>query len=155
MRAAFVLTLAGLAAAPLAATQANRIESYVAEAFTPSAQLSVLDQTRVAGVRGAFNETIHADPGYSFRVVHVRLVNNGTVELGVHAWQFSAVDERGSDTPAMLGLAHQDMDAIRVRGHGGAMEGDVTFQMRDDARLTKVVWDGDLAQASGTWRSEG
>ncbi len=151
MRAAYVLTLAGLVAAPLAATQTARIESYVTEAFTPSAQLIVLGETRASTRIGAFNETIHADPGYSFRVVHVRLVNNGTVDMGVHAWEFSAKDERGSETQAALGGAHDEMDAMRLRGHGGTLEGDVVFEMRDDARLTGVVWAGDFVQAEGAW----
>jgi hypothetical protein len=152
MRAWMLVSLASLAVGgPLAATQTGRVAQWAEGAFTPSAQLVVLGETREDAVRGAFNETIHADPGYSFRVVHVRLVNNGTVDLGVHAWEFSAVDEHGSETSAELGLAHQDLDVTRLRGHGGALEGDVVFQMRDDARLAGVVWAGDFVQAAGNW----
>lgn len=148
-----MLTLLGLGAAPLVASEAPRFERMVAETFQPSAQLIVLGEERHPTRTGVFNETIRADPGYTFDYVRVRLVNNGTVELGVHNWEFSAADEVGSETPATLANAHDDFDAVRLRGHGGAMEGFVIFEMRADARLTKVVWSGDFVSAEGAWGS--
>ena len=153
MRLGLLFSLAGLAAAPVVATEAAPHLKQMWEDFAPSAQLEIVSEERHATRIGVFNETIRSDPGYSFRYVTIRVTNNGSVDLGVHNWQFSAVDADGSERPATLANAHNDFDALRIRGHGGVMQGVVIFEMRDDAVLKKVRWEGDLAGAEGGWRT--
>lgn len=122
--------------------------------FSPAANLTVVGVESHPTRVGAFNETIRADPGFTFRYVRVRIVNTGNVDLGVHAYQFSAVDDAGSDTPAALGNLHEDMEALRVRAHG-AVEGVVIFEMRESAALHGVVWTGDFASAEANLTASG
>lgn len=112
--------------------------------FRPSLVLEVkgveLRPTRV----GAFGETIKADPGYVFHVVRVRVENNGTMDLAVSDWHFSALDEAGSDHPVEMGGDHNDFDGARVR-KGAMREGTLVFELRKGSHLTALVWEGDLA----------
>lgn len=116
--------------------------------FHPSAQLFVehveTNRTRPGDMRA----TERADRGYVFHFVTVRVVNNGTVDLPVSTGQFSAQDERGSETAALTSLPHHDFDGTRIRP-GGERWGTLVFEMREDLHVEAIVWDGMLASASG------
>lgn len=99
---------------------------------------------------GTFGETIRADPGYAFHHARVAVTNTGRLDLAVSTWHFSAEDEIGSDHNALLGNAHDDFEGARLRV-GATREGTVIFHLREGSRVTAVVWQGDFAQARGTY----
>lgn len=122
-----------------------------AREFRPSVQLEVvgvdLRPTRV----GAFGETIRADPGYVFHYVRVRATNDGTMDLALSNWHFSALDEIGSDHMVELGADHVDFDGSRLRA-GAERQGTLIFELRKGSYITGIAWEGDLATATATYR---
>lgn len=123
-------------------------QEIVAREFNPHATLEIKRVLVKPVMLGYEGEVVEADPGYAFFHARVRFVNNGTMDLSVSTWQFSSIDEAGSETNAEIPMAHQDFDAERVR-KGGAREGWVVFEMEEDARLTGIVWTGLLTDARG------
>ena len=121
-------------------------DEVAAREFRASLRLEVvgveLRPTRI----GAFGETIKADPGHVFHVVRVRAENDGTMDLAVSDWHFSALDEAGSDHAVEMGGDHHDFDGSRLR-QGGAREGTLVFELRRGSAVHALVWEGDLATA--------
>lgn len=116
--------------------------------FGQNASLTVVRVTTGDERLGAFGETIDADPGYHFAFVRVSVHNTGKIDLAVSGWQFYGVDELGDEHPALLGGAHDDFNAGRVRPDG-RIGGTVAFELPDGSSLRAVVWQGDLTHASG------
>lgn len=134
----------------LMATLFAKAEEIAQRDFGQSAALSVsrtwTDTTRV----GAFGETIRADPGYHFAFARVSVHNTGKIDLAVSTWHFYAIDEWGDERPALLGGAHDDFNAGRVRA-GGSIGGTVGFDVMDGSTLVGIGWQGDLANATAPW----
>lgn len=122
--------------------------SIAATEFSPSAQLFVEHIELNATRPGEMRATERADRGYQFYVVTVRVVNNGTVDLPVSTWHFSAVDERGSEKTAITALPHHDFDGTRLRP-GGERWGTLWFEMREGSVVKALVWDGTFASSRG------
>lgn len=93
---------------------------------------------------GSFGETIKADPGHVFHFVRVRATNNGTMDLAVSNWHFSAEDEVGSDHMVEMGNDHVDFDGSRLRKEA-SRDGTLIFELRKGSHVRAIVWEGDLA----------
>lgn len=161
MKAGVVISLVLAGATPVALYQADvdhgdgdvmaslfaKAEEIAKRDFGQNASMTVTRVWDAPTRMGAFGETIKADPGYHFAFARVSVHNTGKIDLAVSGWQFSAADEWGDEHPALLGGAHDDFNAGRVRSDG-SIGGTVGFELPDGSRLTRVFWEGDLTSAS-------
>ena len=126
-----------------------KAEEIARREFHANASL-VVQEVRVSFARpGAFGETLEPDFGYAFHHARVALTNTGKMDIAPSTWQFSALDERGHDHAALLGGAHHDFDASRLR-KGATRSGEVVFELPAGARLAGIAWQGDFANATGS-----
>lgn len=123
------------------------VEGFAENGFDARATLLVLNATRTTSTTGSFDEPIRAGPGEAYWHLDVRLVNEGNVAIGAHTHHFSAADDaHGNRTRrAEVGLKHGIF--VMMLGPGEAAEGTLVFLLRDDATPTRLVWQGELAQA--------
>lgn len=133
----------------LMGTLLEKAEEIAKRDFGQNASLTVTRVWNETTRLGAFGETIESAPGYHFSFARVSVHNTGKIDLAVSGWHFSGVDEYGDEHPALLGGARDDFNAGRVRA-GGSIGGIVGFEIMDGSWLTGVVWQGDLANATGS-----
>lgn len=126
----------------------ERAQQIAMEQFSVNATLTVQDLYSTPTRLGAFGETIRADRGYHFVHARILIENTGKVDVAPATHQFSAVDEIGSETTPELDAPHHDFDASRLR-KGGARQGEVIFELRKDAVVGSIFWQGDLGNATG------
>lgn len=161
MKAGVVVTLvlAGSAPVMVADMEGNEGGDIMASIFAKAEEIAARDYGQNATLVvhsvtdgteriGTFGETIESDPGYHFAFARVTVLNTGKIDLAVSGWQFYGVDEWGDEHPALLGGAHDDFNAGRVRS-GGRIGGTVAFEVPNGSELRAVVWQGDLASATG------
>jgi len=125
-----------------------KAEEIARREFSTNATIEILNVTTATERFDEFGGRLRPDYGYLYYWAQIRVTNTGKLDVAPADWQFSAMDEMGSDHSALLGGAHHDFDASRLR-HGGARVGSVVFEMREGSILTAVAWQGDLTSAIG------
>lgn len=131
-----------------------RAEEIARREFSATATLEIVD-VRTSGERfDEFGGRLRPDYGYEFHHATLRLTNTGKMDIAASTWQFSAVDEGGSDHSAELGGAHHDFDASRLR-KGASRVGEVVFELREGSRIETIVWQGDFANATASMPAPG
>lgn len=126
-----------------------RAEEIAQREFSASVTLEILDVKLSKERYDEFGGRLRPDFGYDFHHAKLRLTNIGKMDVAASTWQFSALDEDGSDHAAELGGAHHDFDASRLR-KGAARVGEVVFELREGSSIASVVWQGDFANATAT-----
>ncbi len=126
------------------------VDKIATQEFLPSAKI-VIEKVETRTERpGEFRRSVEADRGYLFYYVTVRVINNGTMDLPVSTWQFSAIDQDESEVNAKTTIPHHDFDGSRLRS-GAQRVGTLIFEMREGTEVVAVAWDGTIAKARGGW----
>lgn len=124
-----------------------RAEEIARREFSMNASLEIVGIETSDWRYDEFGGKLRPDYGYLFYHATLRLTNTGKMDLAPSTWQFSAIDAAGSDHSALLGGAHHDFDASRLR-KGAARMGEVTFELREEETIAAFVWQGDFTNAT-------
>lgn len=114
--------------------------------FAPDVRLRVLDARDEPSVRGDLGDTYRAPPGATYRHLTVEVANRGRLDVAVHTYHFSALDDAGRRHKAQLGL-EEKFETMRVQ-QGEATTGVVVFLVPTDALLARLQWQGELHNAT-------
>jgi hypothetical protein len=114
--------------------------------FSGNVTLALLSDRASDNVTGQFGERIRADPGDAYRHVELRVENHGRLDVAVHTYHFTAYDASGLKAPAQVGIS-EGFEANQVPA-GGSAVGTVVFELPAGARLARIVWQGELWNAT-------
>lgn len=114
--------------------------------FAPNVRLAFLGSTDSPTVLGEFNETLRPFPGDVYRHVSLEVTDGGRLDVAVHTYHFSAVLDSGQKVGALVGVAEK-FEVMQLPS-GGSARGTIVFEVPQGATLARIVWQGELANAT-------
>lgn len=115
--------------------------------FRTNATLVVLGQSETDTMRDNAGGRVRADEDASYRLVRVRLANDGRLDMPVHTRHFVALDDIGHAYAAEWGVEH-GIDVPRLAS-GASVMATLAFHVPDHVPLVSIAWRGEFAEAAG------